>query len=111
MPTYEYDCKKCGERVEFFQSMSEDPKRKCPECGAPEGLERRIGAGAGFIFRGSGFYITDYRSDSYKQAAKKDKDNSGSSSESSSTSKDSKKKSPKTDSSGSSGPAVKAAGS
>ena len=79
MPTYEYDCKDCGDRVEFFQSMSEGPKRKCPSCGAPRGLKRRIGTGAGIIFRGSGFYITDYRSDSYKKQAKKEMESSGAS--------------------------------
>jgi putative FmdB family regulatory protein len=72
MPTYEYDCRGCGERVEFFQSMSEAPKRKCPQCGSPNGLKRRIGSGAGIIFRGSGFYETDYRSDSYRKQAKKE---------------------------------------
>ena len=74
MPTYEYECKECGKRCEFFQSISENPKRKCPHCGAPRGLRRRIGAGAGLIFRGSGFYITDYRSESYKEAQKKEKE-------------------------------------
>lgn len=72
MPTYDYDCPACGATLEIFQAMSEAPKRKCPECGALK-LKRRIGAGAGILFRGSGFYETDYRSDSYKQAAEKDK--------------------------------------
>jgi putative FmdB family regulatory protein len=72
MPTYEYDCKECGRRAEFFQSMSDAPKRKCPHCGARNGLKRRIGCGAGLIFRGSGFYITDYRSDSYRKQAKQE---------------------------------------
>jgi putative FmdB family regulatory protein len=72
MPTYDYDCAACGTTLEIYQSMSEAPKRKCPECGALK-LKRRIGTGAGILFRGSGFYETDYRSDSYKQAAEKDK--------------------------------------
>ncbi len=61
--------------MEIFQSMSEAAKRKCPECGKLK-LKRRIGTGAGIIFRGSGFYETDYRSDSYKQAAEADKQSS-----------------------------------
>ena len=72
MPTYDYDCGACGATLEIFQSMSEGPKRKCPECGASK-LKRRIGTGAGILFRGSGFYETDYRSNSYKQAAEADK--------------------------------------
>lgn len=72
MPTYEYECEKCEITFEKFQSMKDDPIKKCPEC---DGTVRRlIGAGAGFIFKGSGFYITDYRSESYKRDAKKDKD-------------------------------------
>lgn len=71
MPTYDYVCRACGHQLEIFQSMSERPKRKCPECGANQ-LERQIGAGAGFLFKGSGYYLTDYRSDSYKKAAEKD---------------------------------------
>ena len=69
MPTYDYECRACGKTFEFFQSMSEAPKRKCPECGKQK-LERLIGPGAGFIFKGSGFYITDYRSPDYKARAK-----------------------------------------
>lgn len=75
MPTYDYVCESCGHELEVFQSMSEKPKRKCPACGAMK-LSRRIGSGAGVIFKGSGFYETDYRSDSYKkgQAAEKSGD-------------------------------------
>jgi len=69
MPTYEYECQKCGETVEIFHSMSESPRSKCPSCGK-DGLKRLIGAGSGFIFKGSGFYITDYRSEDYKAKAK-----------------------------------------
>ncbi len=68
MPTYDYRCKQCGHEFELFQSMKERPKRKCSECGK-NALERLIGAGAGVIFKGSGFYETDYRSESYKKAA------------------------------------------
>ena len=71
MPTYDYVCEACGAQLEIFQSMSESPKRKCPECGALK-LQRQIGAGAGIIFKGSGFYETDYRSESYKKGAKAD---------------------------------------
>ena len=69
MPTYDYVCQACGHALELFQSMSEAPKRKCPACGKLK-LKRQIGMGAGIVFKGSGFYETDYRSDSYKQAAK-----------------------------------------
>jgi putative FmdB family regulatory protein len=65
MPTYEYRCKN-GHAFERFQSMKDDPIDTCPECGAP--AERLLSAGAGLLFKGSGFYITDYRSDSYKKA-------------------------------------------
>jgi putative FmdB family regulatory protein len=69
MPTYEYVCEACGHALEIFHGMSEAPRRKCPACGKPR-LVRKIGTGAGVIFKGSGFYLTDYRSDSYKQAEK-----------------------------------------
>ena len=72
MPTYEYRCKACDHETEYFQSMKDKPKRKCPECGKLK-LERLIGTGAGIIFKGSGFYETDYRSKSYKQGAEADK--------------------------------------
>jgi putative FmdB family regulatory protein len=60
MPTYEYACQKCGHEFEQFQSMSSVPLKKCPKCGK-NGLKRLVGAGAGLIFKGSGFYITDYK--------------------------------------------------
>jgi putative FmdB family regulatory protein len=69
MPTYEYKCNHCGHRFEKFHSMSAAPIRKCPECGK-NAVERLIGTGAGLIFKGSGFYITDYRDSSYKEKAK-----------------------------------------
>jgi len=71
MPTYEYECKKCGHIFERFQKMSEKPLCKCPECSGP--VVRLPGKGAGIIFRGSGFYATDYRSDSYKEKEKAEK--------------------------------------
>jgi putative FmdB family regulatory protein len=71
MPTYDYVCGACGHALEIFHSISEAPKRKCPKCGKSK-LERQIGAGAGFLFKGSGFYKTDYRSSDYQAAAKKD---------------------------------------
>ena len=72
MPTYEYVCDGCEHEFELFQSMSESVKRKCPECGELK-LRRLIGRGAGVIFKGSGFYQTDYRTDSYKKAADAEK--------------------------------------
>jgi putative FmdB family regulatory protein len=71
VPTYDYLCSACGHRFEEFQSMSAKELRKCPEC-KKNALERLIGAGAGVIFKGSGFYQTDYRSSSYSSDAKKD---------------------------------------
>ena len=72
MPTYDYICNACGHALEIFHSMSEAPKRKCPECGKLK-LERQIGAGAGILFKGDGYYETDYRSESYKKGAEADK--------------------------------------
>jgi putative FmdB family regulatory protein len=71
MPTYEYRCKSCGHEFEQFQSMKDAALKKCPSC-SKLALERLIGAGAAILFKGSGFYQTDYRSESYKQAAKSD---------------------------------------
>ena len=71
MPTYEYQCEACEHAFELFQSMSESKKRKCPSCGKNK-LERLIGTGSAVIFKGSGFYETDYRSESYKKQAKAD---------------------------------------
>src|SRR6202007_1202155 len=76
MPTYEYSCQKCGQNFEAFQSMRDEPFRECPKqlCRLPKWghgrVKRLLGTGAGIIFKGSGFYTTDYRSDSYKKAAK-----------------------------------------
>ena len=70
MPTYEYRCQK-GHEFEVFQRMSEPPVEKCIHCGAA--AERKLSAGGGLLFKGSGFYITDYRSDTYKKAAEAEK--------------------------------------
>ena len=70
MPTYEYRCLQCGHLFELFQSMKDEPTKICPECQGE--VQRLIGTGAGLIFKGSGFYITDYRSDAYKKDAKAD---------------------------------------
>jgi len=78
MPTYEYHCQKCGQNFEFFQSMKDRPLRECPKeaCRLPKWghgkVKRLLGTGAGLIFKGSGFYTTDYRSSSYQEGAKKD---------------------------------------
>jgi putative FmdB family regulatory protein len=76
MPTYEYECDACQHNFDEFQSMSEPPLTKCPKCGKKK-LRRVFGAGAAVIFKGSGFYQTDYRSESYKQAAKADQEATG----------------------------------
>jgi putative FmdB family regulatory protein len=76
MPTYEYECTQCGKVMELFQSMKDKPKRhiatECAQCNNKAPVVRRIGSGAGIIFKGSGFYQTDYRSESYKKAAHAD---------------------------------------
>ncbi len=71
MPTYDYLCDSCGHKFEKFQSITARPLRKCPNCSRWQ-LKRLIGAGAGIIFKGSGFYETDYRSQNYKEAKKKE---------------------------------------
>jgi len=76
MPTYEYVCEKCGEHLDIFQSMKDAPLKTCPKEKCPKKvwgkgkIQRQLGTGAGFLFKGSGFYITDYRSAGYKKAAK-----------------------------------------
>lgn len=72
MPTYDYVCPQCGHEFEVFQSMNDKRLTKCPQKGCKGKIQRKIGAGAGFVFKGSGFYITDYRSEGYKAAAKQD---------------------------------------
>lgn len=70
MPTYEYECEKCGYKFELFQSMTDKPVEQCPQC---EGKVKRLfGSGGGIIFKGSGFYTTDYRSKEYKKKAQEE---------------------------------------
>lgn len=91
MPTYEYICEKCGHHFDLFQSISAKaltvcPKEACPNAHWGKGkVKRAISGGAGLLFKGSGFYITDYRSEKYKEAAKKDKPASATSNSSSKT--------------------------
>src|SRR5436305_15240264 len=73
MPTYEYRCDACDHQFDEFQSMTDKPLKKCPRCGKSK-LRRIFGAGAAILFKGSGFYQTDYRSESYKAAAKADQE-------------------------------------
>lgn len=72
MPTYEYECTTCGHAFEAVQSMKDPHLKDCPQSGCAGPVRRKIGRGAGIIFKGSGFYQTDYRSESYKAAAKKE---------------------------------------
>lgn len=80
MPTYEYECTRCGEKFELFQSIKDQAKKTlavdCTECNNRAPVVRCIGTGGGLIFKGSGFYITDYRSEGYKEAAKAESDSS-----------------------------------
>ena len=71
MPTYDYRCEACKHEFEKFQSMKDSPIKKCPKCGKAK-AKRVIGSGAGILFKGSGFYQTDYRSKSYSDGASKD---------------------------------------
>jgi putative FmdB family regulatory protein len=80
MPTYDYECNACGHVFEKFQSITAPAVRKCPKCGKLK-VRRLIGTGAGVIFKGDGFHQTDYRSESYKQGAEKDKPSAGKSGE------------------------------
>jgi putative FmdB family regulatory protein len=90
MPTYDYLCDACNHEFELFQSIKAEPEKKCPVCGKKK-LRRLIGPGAALVFKGSGFYKTDYRSESYKKAAAADKPSSASTSKDSSTSSSSTK--------------------
>ncbi len=93
VPTYDYECDACDHTFELFQQFSDSVKKKCPECGKLK-LRRLFGTGAAVVFKGSGFYQTDYRSDSYKKGAeaeKKAKDSAKSDKKSSSDSKSSAK--------------------
>jgi len=75
MPTYDYQCRSCAHRFEAFQSITVPPLTRCPHCGKK--VDRLISAGAGFLFKGSGFYTTDSRSTPYQEAAKKDQAGGG----------------------------------
>ncbi len=91
MPTYEYECTKCDHVFERFQSMTDEPVKRCPECRCK--VRRLFGTGAGIIFKGSGFYETDYRSKSYRDGESKDKSEASKSSSKSSSSSSSSSKS------------------
>ena len=74
MPTYEYECTRCKHHFEVFQSIKAEPLKRCPKCKSK--VKRLVGSGAGIIFKGSGFYQTDYRSEGYKKSQKADKNTS-----------------------------------
>jgi putative FmdB family regulatory protein len=97
MPTYDYECDACGHEFELFQSITEPVQKKCPKCGKLK-LRRLFGTGAAVVFKGTGFYQTDYRSESYKKGAEKDKPASESKSESKSDSKSDSKSESKSES-------------
>ncbi len=78
MPTYDYICSACGEQVEIFQKITDEPVKKCPACKKNK-LVRQFGTGAAIVFKGSGFYQTDYRTDSYKKGAESDSKSSSNS--------------------------------
>ncbi len=78
MPTYEYECRACGHAFEKFQSMSAAPVKVCPACGRRK-VKRLLGAGAGIIFKGSGFYATDYRNNKSSEHSNKNAGNKGAS--------------------------------
>ena len=92
MPTYEYECSACDHTFEVFQGINDPVKKKCPECGQLK-LNRLFGTGAAIVFKGSGFYQTDYRSEGYKKAAEADKKPKGDSKAESKSEKKSEKKS------------------
>lgn len=92
MPTYDYECDACGHAFELFQSINDPVKKKCPSCGKQK-LRRLFGTGGAIVFKGSGFYQTDYRSESYQKSAKADKEASSGDSEKSKGKGDAKEKS------------------
>ena len=94
MPTYDYECEACGHEFELFQSITEGVKKKCPKCGKLK-LRRLFGTGAAVVFKGSGFYETDYRSDSYKKGAETAKKSQEKAKDKSSDKKSEKKSSSK----------------
>ena len=89
MPTYDYQCDACDHTFELYQGINDAKKRKCPECGKLK-LRRLLGTGAAVVFKGSGFYQTDYRSESYKKAQAADKPKASGDSKSSGSSKSDK---------------------
>jgi putative FmdB family regulatory protein len=89
MPTYDYQCDACDHKFELYQGINDPKKKKCPECGKLK-LRRLLGTGAAVVFKGSGFYQTDYRSDSYHKAKAADKPSEGKSSDGKSGGSDSK---------------------
>ena len=97
MPTYEYKCDACGAEFERFQSITAEPIKRCPECGKAK-VRRLIGTGAGLIFKGSGFYITDYRDKSYTEKAKAEAGSGSGGGESKSETKSEAKSESKSDS-------------
>lgn len=97
MPTYDYECTRCGHRFEKFQSISAPPAKRCPVCKGK--VRRLIGTGAGLLFKGSGFYSTDYRSEGYHKAKKKEERPGSSTDNKASPSKDKKNKEPSSPSS------------
>jgi len=99
MPTYDYQCQACDHTFEAFQSITAKPLKKCPECGKQK-LARLIGTGAGIIFKGSGFYETDYRSEGYKKAEKAEKDSAKSKNDSGNEKKSTDTSATKSDSGG-----------
>ncbi len=106
MPTYDYLCDACEHAWELFQKITDDPIKKCPGCGKNKAV-RQFGTGAAIMFKGSGFYETDYRSDAYKKSAEADKpkkadskDSSSKESKSDSSSKTDSSSTPKSDSGG-----------
>lgn len=92
MPTYDYECDACQHKFELYQGINDEVQKKCPECKKNK-LRRLIGTGAAIVFKGSGFYQTDYRSDSYKKAKAADSSGGSSKSESKSESKPAKSES------------------
>ncbi len=93
MPTYDYQCNKCGETFEIFQSIKASPLRRarCETCGKSQPVKRLIGTGGAILFMGAGFYETDYRSEGYRKAAKAESEKKGGATTSDKTKKDSAK--------------------
>ena len=96
MPTYDYECDACKHKFELYQGINDEVQKKCPECKKNK-LRRLLGTGAAIVFKGSGFYQTDYRSDSYKKSKAADSSSSSSKSESKSEGGKSESSTPKTE--------------